>query len=47
MPLEDVRQRADVLASVRNGEYLFRRPEPSYEVELDLSRRTMPSHAFS
>lgn len=39
-PFEAVRQRADVLASIRNGEYLFNRPEPSYEVELDLFRKT-------
>jgi cytosine deaminase len=39
-PFEAVRQRAGVLASVRNGEYLFKRPEPSYEVELDLFRKT-------
>ena len=39
-PFEAVRQRADVLASIRNGEYLFKRPEPTYEVELDLFRKT-------
>lgn len=39
-PFEAVRQRADVLASIRNGAYLFKRPEPSYEVELDLFRKT-------
>lgn len=39
-PFEAVRQRADVLASIRNGEYLFRRPEPSYEVEPDVFRKT-------
>jgi cytosine deaminase len=39
-PFEAVRQRADVLASIRNGEYLFKRPEPRYEVELDLFRKT-------
>jgi hypothetical protein len=39
-PSSAVRQRADVLASIRNGEYLFKRPEPSYEVELDLFRKT-------
>lgn len=39
-PFEAVRQRADVLASIRNGEYLFKRPEPSYEVELDVFRKT-------
>ncbi|HEY9280776.1 MAG TPA: amidohydrolase family protein [Eoetvoesiella sp.] len=39
-PFEAVRQRADVLASIRNGEYLFKKPDPSYEVELDLSRKT-------
>lgn len=35
-PFEAVRQRADVLASVRHGDYLFKRPEPSYEIGLDL-----------
>lgn len=40
-PFEAVRQRAGVLASIRNGEYLFKRPEPSYEVELDLFRKTV------
>lgn len=39
-PFEAVRQRADVLASIRNGDYLFRKPEPSYDVELDLFRKT-------
>ncbi|PNK60560.1 amidohydrolase family protein [Psychrobacter sp. FDAARGOS_221] len=39
-PFEAVRQRADALASIRNGEYLFKKPEPSYEVELDLFRKT-------
>jgi len=39
-PFEAVRQRAEVLASIRNGEYLFKRREPSYEVELDLFRKT-------
>ena len=39
-PFEAVRQRADVLASIRNGNYLFKKPEPSYEVELDLFRPT-------
>ncbi len=39
-PFEAVRQRADVLSSIRNGEYLFKRPEPSYEIELDLFRKT-------
>ncbi|MBK1872242.1 cytosine deaminase [Marinobacter sp. 1-3A] len=37
---EAVRQRADVLASIRNGEYLFRKSEPSYDIELDLFRKT-------
>ncbi len=37
---EAVRQRTDVLASIRNGEYLFKKPEPSYEIELDLFRKT-------
>jgi cytosine deaminase len=39
-PFEAVRQRAGVLASIRNGEYYFKRPEPTYEVELDLFRKT-------
>ena len=39
-PFEAVRQRADVLASIRHGEYLFKRPEPSYEIPLDLSGKT-------
>ncbi len=39
-PFEAVRQRADVLASVRNGKYLFKKPEPSYEIELDVFRAT-------
>ena len=34
------RQRADVLASIRNGEYLFKRPDPSYEIALDIFRKT-------
>lgn len=38
-PFEAVRQRADVLASVRHGEYLFKKTEPSYDVELDLHRK--------
>lgn len=33
-PFEAVRQRAGVLASVRAGEYLFKRRAPGYEVEL-------------
>ncbi|MEO5723743.1 MAG: amidohydrolase family protein [Ilumatobacteraceae bacterium] len=40
-PFEAVRQRADVLASIRNGQYLFKRPEPSYDVEIDLFRKTV------
>ena len=39
-PFEAVRQHAEVLASIRNGEYLFKRPEPSYEIELDVFRKT-------
>ncbi|HZJ81678.1 MAG TPA: amidohydrolase family protein [Guyparkeria sp.] len=35
-PFEAVRQHADVLASIRHGDYLFKRPEPSYEIALDL-----------
>jgi len=36
---EAVRQRADVLASIRHGDYLFKRPEPGYEIELELFRQ--------
>lgn len=32
---EVIRKRIDVLASVRNGEYLFKRKEPEYEIALD------------
>ncbi|MGM8886057.1 amidohydrolase family protein [Psychrobacter sp. 1U2] len=39
-PFEAVRQRADVLASIRNGKYLFKKPEPSYEIALDVFRAT-------
>jgi cytosine deaminase len=43
--LEDARERAlkgiAEEASIRHGEYLFKRPEPSYEVELDLFRKTL------
>lgn len=39
-PFEAVRQRAEVLASIRHGEYLFKKPEPSYDIELDLFRAT-------
>lgn len=39
-PFEAVRQRADVLASIRKGEYLFKRAEPACEIELDLFRKT-------
>ena len=39
-PFEAVRQRADVLASIRNGEYLFKRHDPRYEIALiSLGRR--------
>lgn len=33
---EAVRQRASVLASVRNGEYLFKKKKPEYDVALEL-----------
>lgn len=33
---EAIRKRVDVLASVRNGEYLFKRKEVAYDVDLDL-----------
>lgn len=39
-PFEAVRQRADVLASIRNGTYLFKRPDPRYDVDLDVFRKT-------
>lgn len=39
-PFEAVRQRADVPDSIRHGECRFVRPEPSYEVALDLFRMT-------
>ncbi len=39
-PVEAVRQRADVLVSIRHGEYLFERPEPSYDIEIDIFRET-------
>jgi cytosine deaminase len=28
------------VAWIRNGEYLFKRPEPRYEIKLDLFRKT-------
>lgn len=37
-PYEAVRQRAEVLASVRHGEYVFKRAEPRYEIEPDVFR---------
>lgn len=39
-PFEAVRQGADVLASIRNGEHLFKRPDPGYGIALDLFRKT-------
>jgi cytosine deaminase len=33
---EAIRKRVDVLASVRNGDFLFRRREPEYEISLNL-----------
>ena len=39
-PFEAVRQRAEVLASIRHGEYLFKRPDSSYEIAPDLFRKT-------
>ncbi len=38
-PLEAIRQRAGVLASVRNGEFLFKK-HTTYETELDIFRPT-------
>ncbi|GGW54304.1 cytosine deaminase [Winogradskyella epiphytica] len=33
---EAIRKRVDVLASVRNGDFLFRRKEPAYDIPLNL-----------
>ena len=33
---EAIRKRVEVLASVRNGEYLFKRKEPQYDISLNL-----------
>ena len=33
---EAIRKRVEVLASVRNGNFLFRRKEPEYEIPLNL-----------
>lgn len=33
---EAIRKRVDVLASVRNGNFLFRRREPEYDIPLNL-----------
>src|SRR5690606_23628322 len=33
---EAIRKRVNVLASVRNGEFLFRRKEPEHEISLSL-----------
>ena len=33
---EAIRKRVEVLASVRNGEYLFKRKEPAYDIALEL-----------
>lgn len=38
-PFDAVRQRADVLASIRHGAYLFKRPDPSFDIALDLFRK--------
>lgn len=35
-PFEAVRQRADVLPTIRHDEYLFKRPKPRYEIALEL-----------
>lgn len=35
-PYEAIRKRVEVLASVRNGEFLFRRRQPGYEIPLNL-----------
>ncbi|MBY5958215.1 hypothetical protein KUV50_08745 [Membranicola marinus] len=33
---EAIRKRVNVLASVRNGDFLFRRRAPEYDIPLDL-----------
>lgn len=38
-PFDVIRTRANVLASVRDGEYLFKRKPVSYDVELDLGTK--------
>lgn len=38
-PTEAIRNRSDVLASVRKGEFLFKKKPVEYEVELDLRRK--------
>lgn len=37
-PFEAVRTRANVLSSIRNGDYLFKRTKPAFDIELDLYR---------
>lgn len=38
---EAIRKRVEVLASVRNGNFLFRRREPEYDVELELHKEDL------
>lgn len=37
---EAQRRRVDCLASIRNGEYLFRKEKPKYTTALDIDRQT-------
>lgn len=37
---EEQRRRVDCLASIRNGEYLFRKEKPKYTTALDIDRQT-------
>ncbi|MNJ66569.1 cytosine deaminase [compost metagenome] len=36
---EAIRERADVLASIRNGEYLFKREPQRNEIEIDFLKQ--------
>lgn len=38
-PYEAIRERAEVLASIRNGEYLFKREPRKNEIEIDILKR--------
>ena len=38
-PYEAIRERAEVLASIRNGEYLFKREPRKNEIEIDFLKQ--------